>query len=754
MIRSSIFRALLAFAVLAPAAASAQPAPASGCTNADGTPCPIDPNDLCAARVLDFQSRAQSLGAEMCAARNASRTKADEEKVAKEFGELIQSCGGGVLTSASPLTQNYLYAWLKGPSEGWGADTTVRGFKLSDDLRAYREIITSSYGTMDLAKQPAWYKNEAAFTEAVDALLSGARETLKSPESSWALSSAEGAITKYQTGAGLADDNPRVKFLKDLLARIKTPVAGALPADLLAGYAKNRALRTDGAAGFYTESCDKDAASDDSLERALELAWAAHLRANGPKNFEMFDATANGAKGSFHSWTRAEPAFGAEMTGAWMASYVKKTYFEGDAHVGDPSAAMTRSMADAVNATVRTRYGLAAPASTDKPGEALGLASSKFDSNDNLRVIFPGKCDLVSARGVRADGTTGDVLMKGSDWDPRGIYDKDSFRNDKDFPLTELVFREPTGADKDKARGYDVTMKCGGQEEKFRISVPPRPDVDGNVAFVTNDEKPPYEAMLADGEINSIFIGGQHTRELEVSVKAYKEMGFKEVSRKSGVKLQPRFLELLVEKGRDGKPKADYMIKDAHANGYAYDAGMFRVNKTGDEVVLEKKSADGKIHRVTMLGNAKGEGNVAADAYETVDYGKYFDAMAKRGDASFLVGNFSCWSMGKSAFEMDGTRNKNVKYVPTDKTASYYEAYWRGISDAEITFELVKGIDKRMDYNAMKAAWKTFDDEILMPNDPAFVPTIVDSIKSHRAGDSGIPTRVELNSVAAVTPHS
>ena len=55
MIRSSIFRALLALAVFAPAAASAQPAPASGCTNADGTPCPIDPNDLCAARVLDFQ---------------------------------------------------------------------------------------------------------------------------------------------------------------------------------------------------------------------------------------------------------------------------------------------------------------------------------------------------------------------------------------------------------------------------------------------------------------------------------------------------------------------------------------------------------------------------------------------------------------------------------------------------------------------------------------------------------------------------
>src|SRR5262245_44715217 len=61
-------------ALALPLAAHAQPAP-PGCTNADGTPCPVSISDLCKARLLDMETEIKGLGAEMCSARDAARTK-------------------------------------------------------------------------------------------------------------------------------------------------------------------------------------------------------------------------------------------------------------------------------------------------------------------------------------------------------------------------------------------------------------------------------------------------------------------------------------------------------------------------------------------------------------------------------------------------------------------------------------------------------------------------------------------------------
>lgn len=733
----------LVAALLLPTAAFAQPTTGADCPP-ELVPPLLDTNDVCSARIIDVHTRILALGQKMCASTDPAASKSAEEKLAKEFGALTTDCSDSLLKSESVLIQSYLYSWVNGPSEGWGADMKVHGVKLPETLRSYRETITSSYGsgaTPD--KLPAWYKQEAAYAEAVEALLAGAREFMKSG-SSWALSNAETKIDRFKTNSGAGDDDPRVKFLKEMLGRIKTPNAAAIPAELLEAYAKNPPVRLNGPAGFYTQMCDPAAAKDASLNDALSLSFAAHLAANGPAKFETLDAAVNALKGSYGSFsTSADAAFGSEMAGAWMSSYVKKTYFEGDSNTEDVSPEMARALGEAVTNPLRERYGLPKTASSENAGDSLGLAGSKFDSNDNLRVVFPGKCELAGVYHVKADGTTGEMLAE-EGWDPRGVYDAESFVNNKDFPLSELVFKETEGANKDKNRSYDVVMKCGDKTRKTRISIPPRPDTTEPIDFVSAETAPPYKEMLADGALNGVMIGGYHTRDGEVSVKAMKELGFREVSRKDDVSLRDRFFELLGEK-KDGKAVIDYFVKDAHANGYAYDAGMFRANKRGQEVVLEKKGPDGKTHRITVLGNKKGEGKEGGpEGFDTVEYAKYFDVMSSRGNATTFIANFSCWSLGKSAFEWDGIRSNTVKYLPTDKSASYWENYWSGMGSRENTFQIVGALDKKMDYEKMRDTYSNFDDEIIMPDDPTFVGAITDSIKTHRAGSSGIPVRISL----------
>lgn len=744
MSRLMISRTLaLVLGLLAASPAFAQPQDPCPSPNPDGS-CPIDASDLCKARVLEFETRIKELGDKLCTAGSAAATKTLEGKVAKEFGAIATDCGGALLLSDSTLTQSYLRSWVSGPSEGWGEDMKINGVKVGADLKAYRDTITSSYGD-GLAKEklPAWYKNEAAYAEALEALVAGARDYLKNG-SSYALNNAEEKIGKFQTNAGLADTDARVKFLKDMLARIKTPTTDALPKELLETYAKNPAIRLDGAAGFYTQACDAKAAKDDSIADALSLAWAAHLTGNGPAGLEKMDSAVAAAKASMSNFSRAETAFGSEMTGAWMASYVKKTYFADDSNVKEASADMSRALADAVNGPLRARFGLPPLVNAEKAGEALGMAGTKFDSNDNLRLIFPGKCELVGVNNVKADGTTGD-LVKENGWDARGIYDEHSYGTNKDFPISELAFREVAGVNKDKARSYDVTMKCGDRTRKFRVAIPPRPDTTEPINYVKRDTAPPYAAMLADGKLNGLMVGGHHTRDAEVQIKSLKELGFREVSRNEDVSIADRFFEKLKEKGPNGKPVIDYYVKDAHANGYAFDAGMFRANKRGIEVVLEKTGPDGKKHTMTVISNKAGEGKEGGpEGYETVSYSKYFDAVAARGDESLFVANFSCWSDGKSAFEWDGIRSEKVKYMPTDEAASYWEQYWRGMGTRENTFQIVAGIDKKMDYAKMRETFDNFDKEVLMPDDATFVEKMTDKIKSHRASSTGIPVRIGL----------
>jgi len=742
-LRSLRVNAFLLAALLAPTLALAQPTTGADCPPIDVTPPLLDSADVCSARIIDIHTRILALGQKMCANTDPAASKAAEEKLAKEFGALTADCSDSLMKSSSTLVQSYLYSWLNGPSEGWGEDTKVHGAKIPETLRNYRETITSSYGSgTPPEKLPDWYKQQAAYAEAVTALLSGARDYMKSG-SSWAMSNAETKIDRFKTNAGLGDDDARVKFLKEMLARIKTPNTTAIPKELLEAFAANPPVRLNGPAGFYTQVCDPKGAKDASLNDALSLAFAAHLAGNGAAKYETLDASVNALKSSYDKFANADAAFGSEMSGAWMSNYVKKTYFEGDSNTQDISPEMARALGESVTNPLRERYGLPKGSSVENAGDSLGLAGSKFDSNDNLRIVFPGKCELAGIYHVKADGSTGEIL-KETGWDARGIYDAESFANSKDFPLSELVFKETSGTNKDKNRAYDVVMKCGDKTRKTRVSIPPRPDTTEPIDFVKADTAPPYAGMLADGVLNGVLIGGYHTRDGEVSVKAMKELGFREVSRKDDISLRDRFFELMGEK-KNGKAVTDYFVKDAHANGYAYDAGMFRANKRGQEVVLEKIGPDGKKHRITVLGNKPGEGKEGGpEGFDTVDYAKYFDVMNGRGDATTFVANFSCWSLGKSAFEWDGIRSSNVKYLPTDKAASYWESYWTGMARRENTFQIIGALDKKMDYAKMRDTYSNFDDEIIMPDDPGFVSAITDSIKSHRAGSSGIPVRISL----------
>ncbi len=731
-------------ASIVPVAAIAQPT--EPCPPGADAAAPVAVDDVCAARVIGFEPEIKKLGEALCSNASASATTRLEEKTAREFGRLVEECGDALLKSGSVLTQRYLHQWISGPSEGWGEDLKVRGVKPSADLRAYRETITSSYGDgAESSKLPAWYREEAAFSEAVAAVSDVARDYLKG--NTWGTYTAETRIERYRKNAGLAEDHPRVRLLGALLARVKaTPSDAAdaeIPEELWKEFGTIRHQRLTGAAGFYTEACDKEAAKDDSLADAVTLAWASHLLARGAKELEKLDGPVNALKGQFHDWTRAEPAFGAEMTGAFMSGYVKKHYFESDRNLGEVSPEMARMLADGVNAPLRSRYGLPKAAAAEKAGDAVGIAGTRFDSNDNLRVVFPDKCELESVRHVKEDGTAGAILT-GHEWDARGIYDKESFAVNKEFPISELVFKEEDRANRNKARSYDVALKCGDRSRRFRINIPPLPDSAEPIDFVTPETAPPYAAMLADGKVNGLLVGGHHTREVDTSVRAMREIGFREVSRKSGVSIRDRFFELLSEKGPDGKPILDYFVKDAHANGYAFDAGMFRANKKGEEIVFEKTGPDGKPHRITVLGNSEGEGDDSPDGFETVDYAKYFDTMAARGDHHLFVANFSCWSDGKTAFEWDGIRSKNVKYLPTDKSATYYKYYWHGLAKRENTFQIVYALDRKMDYSTMRTEFSNFDDEVLMPDDPAFITVLTEKIKSARASSSGIPVRVHL----------
>ena len=743
-LRTLRFSLPLAAALLVPGFVHAQPVPGTDCPPDPGAAALLDSDDVCTARILDIRKSILQVGNLLCANSDPAATKRAEDRLAKDFGAVAADCGASILKYDDTLTQSYLYSWINGPSEGWGADTKVHGVKIGEELRGYRETITSSWGSgATPEKLPAWYKEDAAYAEAVAALVTGAREFMKSG-SSWALNSAETKIDRFKTFSGAGDDDARVKFLKEMLGRIKTANTTAIPAELLKAYAENPPVRLNGPAGFFTQMCDPALAKDEALADAVALALASHLTAFGPTGLETLDSSMNALKNEFDDWTRAETAFGAEMTGAWMSNHVKKTYFADDSNAPDVSPEMARALAQAVNEPLRQRYGLPASAPiAEEAGAALGLAGSKFDSNDNLRVVFPGKCELGAVHHVMPDGSTGKVLAE-EGWDPRGVYDGESFLNAKDFPISELVFKETAGTDKDKARAYDVVMKCGATTRKVRISIPPRPDTTEPIDFVTPDTAPPYEAMLADGRLEGMLIGGYHTRDVDVSVKALKEQGFREVSRNPDVSLSERFFEILGKK-EDGKAVVDYFVKDAHANGYAFDAGMFRANKRGVEVVMEKRGPDGKPHRITVLGNKDGEGKEGGpEGYDTIEYSKFFDAMGARGDATTFIANFSCWSLGKSAFEWDGIRSDKVKYLPTDKSASYWENYWRGLGSHENTFQIVGALDDQLTYAEMRETYSNFDDEIIMPDDPGFVSAVTDSIKSHRAGSSGIPVRVSL----------
>ena len=193
-------------------------------------------------------------------------------------------------------------------------------------------------------------------------------------------------------------------------------------------------------------------------------------------------------------------------------------------------------------------------------------------------------------------------------------------------------------------------------------------------------------------------------------------------------------------------------MKDAHANGYDFDTGMFRINKTGDEVVLTKKGPEGKPHTVTVLGPSSGQAEATEVGYEQVSYPRYFDAVAARGDAPLFIANFSCWSDGKSAFEWDAIRKSNVEYLPTHTTSTFFLNYWHGITDREVAFITIKALDKKMAYAELKQRWPDFTKEVLMPDDPKFVETITEKIKSQRAGNGGIPVRIELTASAPVPP--
>ena len=739
-LRSLPFVALL----LAPGFAFAQPVDGTDCPPGTEPIAPIGTTEICTARILDVQTRIQALGARLCANTDPSANKAAEERLAKEFGEVATECADGLLETDSPLLQTYLYSWLNGPSDGWGDDAKVNGVVLPPALRAYRNSFVNTWEQPAASDAlPAWFRNEGAYSEAITALVTAARQSMGG--SSYALNQAQDKIDRYKTWSGLGNDHPRVKFLTGILERLRNPQAGEIPAELAETYAASAAVRVNGPSGFYTQWCDPKAAKDDSLTDGLSLLLGAHLLANGATSWQHLDGAMNAMKSGYTSWSRAETAFGAEMTGAWMANWVKKTYFADDPKVQDVSEEMSRALANAVNAPLRERYGLPAAAPiTDESGDALGLAGSKFDSNDNLRVVFPDACDLVGVHHVNADGSTGAVLSE-HQWDARGIYTEESFVSGKDFPVSELVFKETTGTNKDRARSYDVVMKCGSVTRKTRLSIPPRPDTAEPIDFVTPDTAPPYEGMLADGRLNGVLVGGYHTRDGEVSVRALKEQGFREVSRNEDISIRDRFFELLGEKKADGKPALDYFVKDAHANGYAFDAGMFRSNKRGIEVVLEKRGPDGKPHRVTVLGNKEGEGKEGGpEGFDTVEYSKFFEVMGKRGDATTFIANFSCWSLGKSAFEWDGIRSNGVKYLPTDKSASYWERYWSGLGSHENTFQIIGALDKKMSYERMRDVYSNFDSEIIMPDDPTFVSTVTDSIKSHRASSSGIPVTVSL----------
>ncbi len=735
----------VAAALLAPAAL-AQPAAEECAPGTIGNGFAISSDDLCVARVIEVETRIQALGTRLCSDPSSPATRAAEEQLARDFGAVAKDCGQAALARESVLTQSYLHAWLAGPSSGWGDDLTIHGVKVDADLRAYRETITSSWGDgLAAEKLPGWYKKEAAYAEAVGALLDAARDYLKAG-SDYALSPAKTRIERFERLSGAGEDDPRRKLLNDLFARIQTPSADPVPAELLRTFAANRPIRLSGAAGFHTEACDAAAANDDALADGLALGWAMHLLGNGPKELQKLDAAVDAIKGSFNVWSRAEQAFGTELTGAAMSTYVKKTYFAGDDKVREVPPEMARELARLVNGAVRQKLGLPpAPASTEATGEAMGLAGSRFDSNANLRVVFPGKCVLDSVRHVKADGTTGEILTD-HDWDRRGIYWPDSFKTDESFPISELVFRETSTTDPNKNRSYDVTLTCGDRIRKVRLSLPPRPATsDEAIDFVTRDAAPPHADIYADGKVDGLMVSGYHTRDADTVVRALKSMGFREVSRRSGVSIRDRFFEVLGQKRADGKPVIDYFIKHAHANGYAYDAGMFRANKTGDEIVLEKRTDDGKPHRITVLGNKDGEGRHGGpDGFETVDYARFFDVMAARGDSHLFVGNLSCWSDGKTAFEMDGIRNRKVKYLPTDKMAHFWPGFWYGMADGEHSFQIVRAIDERMTYAKMRETFTEFDEEILMPDDPAFVGVITEKIKSYRAGSSGIPVRVSL----------
>ncbi len=707
---------------------------------------PISGADLCTARVLEFEPRITALGRSLCARTDPSASKAAEDRLARDFAPLVEECADALLASESAVTQSYLYSWLTGPSEGWGDSLTVRGTTIPASLRKYREAATSTSGWSPPSADdvPTWFEREGAYALAVEALLDGARARLAAPSSSWSLNTAKTKIDHYRRLGGVAEDDPRVRFLSQTYARLETPTTEAFPAELVETYVSTRPVRLTGAAGFYAEFCDAAAAKDDALTGALKLAWIAHLLANGPKELDKLVPAIDAARAHYADWSRAEPVFGADTTGPYMADLVMRTYFADDGNVAKPSAEMTRALADGVNGPLRARFGLPPVASADRNGDALAVVGSKFDSNDNLRVVFPGKCDLTSVKTVKDDGSSGEVLS-GHEWDPRGIYDPESYRHNGDYPLSELVFREPAGAKTDKARSYDVSLTCRdvGVARRVRLTIPPRPDSTEPIDFILREDKPPYDGMLADGALEGIHISGTHTRDGGVVVAAYKKLGFKIVSRKKNVDLKARFFDLLGET-KDGKPRVDYFVKDAHANGYAYDAGMLRVNKTGIEVVMEKKSPDGKTHRLTVLGNSRGEGDSSPGGHATIDYAHYFDTVSGRGDAALLVGNFSCWSVGKSAFEMDGIRATNVKYLPTDESATFYTEYFPEIVDEEITFILVGGLDKRQSYAQMSATSTIFDGEILLPSDEAFVSTMTDKIQSHRASNTGIPVRVSL----------
>lgn len=366
------------------------------------------------------------------------------------------------------------------------------------------------------------------------------------------------------------------------------------------------------------------------------------------------------------------------------------------------------------------------------------LINTQMDSNQAYRLFLAGQCESgdngsqLPIYGQMKEGQLIPYQSADPEWyyeikdhsggvlrRQNGLYMRESFGFDPNTHFTSITLRAMQPGE------YFLKVRCSGKEEVVQIQVAPMAK---QVTVARAESAPQYDEMDQDGVRRGLFVAGSHTRPASVIVNFLLSpvYGRFQSCEKTEIIPDKGKEALLNDLGIRGPGQIDYLIRNVHANGAVHDAGAFTIPAVLNRYVCRKQVGDLK-HEVIVYGDENDAKNPSPPV--TVGYFDFFEAIDNKDRGSnLLVGNFSCWSVAKSAFEMVNLKNLNrFSFLSTSTVAVSYPTGDRFYPLEEEAFALLSAMiaPNRMSYAQMRNKYIVFNQrKVLFPDQP-------EAIESH-----------------------